>query len=65
MELFSTEEDMVPGKVEACRDDGAHADRQKRETLFARVESIYSCENYGVGLEENVENSVCKRVSVV
>jgi hypothetical protein len=52
-------ENDVPGKVEAGGYDCAHADGEEGEAGFACVEVVYAGEDYGVGLEEDVEYGIC------
>ena len=54
----------VPAEVEAGGDEGADADGEEGEALFAGGEVVDAGEDDGVGLEVYVEDGICFCVSL-
>jgi hypothetical protein len=59
LEALGARENRVPGEVHCSGYDGAHADGEEGETGFAAIEVVDACEDYGVGLQVDVEYGVC------
>lgn len=60
---LGAEEDGVPGEVHDCGDDCADTNGEEGEACFAAIEAVDAGENYGVGLQVDVEYGVWVDVS--
>lgn len=58
LEPVGAQQDGVPGEVHAGGDEGAETDGQEGEAVFAAVEGVDGGEDYGVGLQVDVEYCV-------